>query len=47
MRLLVSAGHTALYLVTMESEERGSGFFGRTTFQQQQHVTMHAISTAP
>jgi hypothetical protein len=35
---LLSAGHTALYLVTMESEERGSGFFGRTTIQHAQHV---------
>ena len=28
--------HTALYLVTMESEERGSGFFGRTTIHHRQ-----------
>ena len=32
------AGHTALHLVTNESEERGVGYFGRTTVAHRQQL---------
>ena len=35
---LLCTGHTALYLVTMQSEDRGVGFFGRTTVAHRKQV---------